>query len=254
MSYTKLFQSIVTSTIWMEDDRTRIVWVTMLALADRHGEVMGSIPGIARIAGVPVEAAEAAIRKFMSPDPYSRTPEAEGRRIEAIDGGWAIINHAKYRMMASKEDEKSKAAERVRRMRDRNKALHTVTVTVGNGSVTDDADIADADADADSDKNQTEGGCVGFDEFWSAYPKKVAKEQAKAKWSKLNADDQKAAIEDVKVRSGSEQWTKDGGQFIPHPSTYLNQRRWESVVDIKPKSSGLMCGMTEAQILAEAMR
>ena len=43
-SYTKLFSSIITSTIWMEDDKTRILWITLLAMADQHGEVYSSIP------------------------------------------------------------------------------------------------------------------------------------------------------------------------------------------------------------------
>lgn len=83
--YTKLFNSIVTSTIWTEDDKTRIVWITMLAIADKNGEVQGSIPGLARIAGVAVDDCRIAIGKFLSPDLDSRTKDDEGRRIEEID-------------------------------------------------------------------------------------------------------------------------------------------------------------------------
>lgn len=118
MAYTKLFNSIVTSTIWLEDDRTRIVWITMLAMADKNGEVPGSVPGIARIAGVPTEDCRTAINKFLAPDPDSRTKTDEGRRIEEIDGGWVIINHTKYRNLASDSDRKEKAAIRQRRKRD----------------------------------------------------------------------------------------------------------------------------------------
>ncbi len=118
-SYTKLFNSIVTSTIWSEDDRTRIVWITMLAIADKNGEVQASVPGLARVAGVPAEACRKAIEKFLSPDPDSRTLDEEGRRIEVIDGGWSLLNHAKYRRMASIDEQKEKTAERQRRFRDR---------------------------------------------------------------------------------------------------------------------------------------
>ena len=89
-NYTKLFNSIITSTIWNEDDKTRIVWITMLALADQNGEVQGSIPGLARLAGVSIEDAEIAINKFLSPDSYSRTPDNEGRRICIV----AVLNYA----------------------------------------------------------------------------------------------------------------------------------------------------------------
>jgi len=119
MAYTKLFHSIITSTIWTEDDATRIVWITLLAMADRNGEVQGSVPGLARIAGVPVESCRSAIEKFLSPDPDSRTIDDEGRRIQVIDGGWVLLNFEKYRQMASDEDRRVKAAERQQRARDK---------------------------------------------------------------------------------------------------------------------------------------
>ena len=119
MAYTKLFSSIITSTIWTEDDCTRIVWITLLACADKNGEVQASIPGLARIAGVKVADAERAIQKFLSPDKHSRTKDDEGRRLEVIDGGWALLNYQKYREMASREDSLTANAARQARYRAR---------------------------------------------------------------------------------------------------------------------------------------
>lgn len=95
--YAKVFSSILTSTIWGESHATRIVWLAMLASADAHGVVEGSVPGFAHAARVTREEMEKALAKLMAPDPDSRSKEFEGRRIEAIDGGWRILNHAKYR-------------------------------------------------------------------------------------------------------------------------------------------------------------
>ena len=95
--YTKLFNSILASTIWREDLETRVVFITMLAMADKHGIVEGSVPGLADFARVSVEAARASLDKLARPDPDSRSPECEGRRIIAIEGGWRLVNHAKYR-------------------------------------------------------------------------------------------------------------------------------------------------------------
>lgn len=134
MAYTKLFNSIITSTIWSEDDQTRIVWITMLAIADKNGEVQGSIPGLARIAGVPVESCRTAINKFLSPDIDSRTKDDEGRRIEPIEGGWHLLNHAKYRNMASDADRAEKAA--IRQAKHREKVKRNAIVTHSNASVT----------------------------------------------------------------------------------------------------------------------
>ncbi len=153
MSYTKLFSSIVTSTIWTEDDKTRIVWITMLAIADKNGEVQASIPGLARVAGVSLPDCEAAILKLISPDPYSRTPDDEGRRIEKIDGGWALLNHAKYRAMASKDEAVTANAERQRRHRERKKRNGSVTDSNGECEiVTEDRDIAEAKADTEAEE------------------------------------------------------------------------------------------------------
>ena len=164
-SYTKLFSSIITSTIWMEDDKTRILWITLLAMADQHGEVYSSIPGLARVAGMTVGEAVAALEKLLGPDEYSRTPDYEGRRIAPIEGGWELLNHAKYRLLASRDDSKTATANRVRRHRERNSVTQNVTlvtpdVTVcngktlhGNGVVTDVTYIAEADTEADTDRS-----------------------------------------------------------------------------------------------------
>ena len=58
-NFTKLYASIVTSTIWREDDKVRIVWITMMAIADQYGEVAGSVPGLAALANVSVDECKA---------------------------------------------------------------------------------------------------------------------------------------------------------------------------------------------------
>ena len=95
--FTKLDAGITDSTIWHQPDHTRLTWITMLAMADQHGYVGASIPGLASRARVPLEACVAALECFKAPDPYSRTKDHDGRRIAEADGGWVLLNHAKYR-------------------------------------------------------------------------------------------------------------------------------------------------------------
>jgi hypothetical protein len=76
----------------------------MLAMADDRSEVRSSIPGLARASGVSIEECEDALKCFLSPDPYSRSQEHEGRRIEEVDGGWKLLNGDKYRAMRSAEE------------------------------------------------------------------------------------------------------------------------------------------------------
>lgn len=105
MTFTKLFSDITASTIWCEPERTRLVWITMLAMADRHGRVFASLPGLAHHARVPEIDCQIALDCFLSPDRHSRSTNNDGRRIEAIDGGWHLINYQKYRDIRDEESQ-----------------------------------------------------------------------------------------------------------------------------------------------------
>src|SRR4030042_6333134 len=94
---TKLFGSIVTSSIWLEDSDILRKGIAMLALADAQDIVEGTIPGFASLCRVPRETMAKAIEIFSAPDPDSRTKDHDGRRIDIIPGGWKILNRAKYR-------------------------------------------------------------------------------------------------------------------------------------------------------------
>jgi hypothetical protein len=159
MAYTKLFQTLLTSTVWQEDDQTRIVWITMLALADKHGEVQSTIPGLAHLSRVSLDGCEQAIKTFLAPDPYSRTPDDQGRRIEEIEGGWALLNHAKYREMASREE--SKEAERKRKARYREQQRRnemSQDVRDMSQAVPETLHIAEADTDTDTKEGTPTAG------------------------------------------------------------------------------------------------
>lgn len=67
-----------------------------------------------------------------------------------------------------------------------------------------------------------------FDLFWSVYPKRVGKKDAIKAWGQIKPDEAmvQAIIEGVERWKASEQWTKDGGQFIPYPATFLRGERW----------------------------
>jgi hypothetical protein len=68
-----------------------------------------------------------------------------------------------------------------------------------------------------------------FQIFWSAYPKKVAMPTAQKAFRKLNPDAtlMEIILKAIKNQKISIQWTTDNGQYIPNPSTWLNNRRWE---------------------------
>jgi len=72
------------------------------------------------------------------------------------------------------------------------------------------------------------GADVRFDAFWRAYPNRVGKDAARTAFDKRKVDDDLLALmlSAIAAQSKSEKWTKDGGQFIPNPATWLNQGRW----------------------------
>lgn len=102
--FTKIFESLLDSTVWQESKETRLVWVTMLLMKNRLHIVEASVPGLAKRAGVTIEECEGALSRFRAPDPYSRTKDFEGRRIEDVPGGWKILNGEVYKRRLSPED------------------------------------------------------------------------------------------------------------------------------------------------------
>jgi hypothetical protein len=149
VTFTKLFSSITASTVWCRPSDTRVVWITMLAMADRHGRVWASIPGLAKEAAVSVESCRTAIDEFLAPDPDSRTKVNEGRRIEPIDGGWRLINHAKYRAIRDQEERRAYKAEKQREYR----SVDKVDKSGHRGPEVDSgAHNAEADAEAKEQK------------------------------------------------------------------------------------------------------
>lgn len=119
--YTKLFSSLLDSTVWQESKETRLVWVTMLVMKDRRQVVEASVPGLAKRAGVSIEEAEAALERLRSPDQYSRTQENEGRRIKDVEGGWIILNGEKYRDKMNADEVRAYKAMKQKEYRNRDK-------------------------------------------------------------------------------------------------------------------------------------
>ena len=73
-----------------------------------------------------------------------------------------------------------------------------------------------------------------FEIFWQAYPRKVSKQPAKRKFIILMRELDEAGasklleqmLSAIATQSRSSQW-QEGERYIPHPTTWLNQGRWE---------------------------
>ena len=93
----------------------------------------------------------------------------------------------------------------------------------------------DTDTDTDKNKNNTPPMVDDlFPKFWKMYPNKKGKAAAEKAWKKLKvtADLFGQIAEGLAAQVVCEAWVKDGGQFIPHPATWLNGKRWEDEVKV----------------------
>ena len=118
--YAKVYTSILDSSVWSESYATRLVWITMLAMANNGGRVEASVGGLARRAQVTREECEAALEVLLSPDPDDKSGVAEGRRIAGCDRGWTITNYEYYRTIRDVDRRREQNRIAQRRHRERN--------------------------------------------------------------------------------------------------------------------------------------
>lgn len=92
-------------------------------------------------------------------------------------------------------------------------------------------------------------GPTPFDRFWQAYPRKTGKGAAEKAWAKMKPPIE-AVLAAIEWQRTSTEWLREGGQFIPHPSTWINQKRW---LDEPPPDGPVLSGQ-EAQNLEASRR
>jgi hypothetical protein len=80
---------------------------------------------------------------------------------------------------------------------------------------------------------------VGFERFYAAYPRKVAKREAIKAWDKLAPDDGliERILDSLERQKASWAAEKQERKFIPYPASWLNGRRWEDELENKPIES-----------------
>lgn len=226
--YNKLFSKILDSSIWLEPDPVRLVWITLLAAMDQDGYAhFSAIQNLADRAKVGLKATQEAVDKLMAPDPESGIQDHDGRRLERVPGGFLILNAKYYREMVSREVQRENTRERVRRYRERKRI-----VTNSNASVTP----SEADTEAESDieeKNKT--AIALFDVFWDAYKEaggeKTGRGQAEKIWAKLNPDQAllSTILEALQSQKDERAAFAAAGQFYEnwkHPATWLRAKCW----------------------------
>ena len=103
--------------------------------------------------------------------------------------------------------------------------------TASNEDVDEDVDVNEDNIKTSSPPKPAQSD-VQFEFFWAEYPKKVGKKAAYAAWkkAKVTAKLMTEIMDALDEQKSSDQWKKDGGQYIPNPATWLNQGRWDDEV------------------------
>ncbi len=184
-----------------DGDSIALIFVMMLALAgdqNRDGFLPFSCGELAVLFDEPEETMIEAVDIL-----------SEKKLIECSEGIIRIVNWAKYQVdMKTLEERRAKDAERKRRER--------AAARIGN-----------------------EGLERRFGEFWAAYPKKVAKPKALESFRKANVTDEllEVMLRSIERFKRTDQWQEAGGKYIPNPTTWLNQHRWED--DVQPSVTAM---------------
>lgn len=228
----------------------QLVFVYMLAHADSGGQVEMVQSIISQQTGLPLDRVEAAIAALMAPDPESRTPDQEGRRLLPLgerSWGWEIVNYAKYRHMRDENARKEQTKRAVAKYRSNKK-----NGDVSHGKPRKAQGEVEVEGEEEKSTHLFNGSlnvrmgrnghtprkppdpvlvewAKTFDEwFWPDYWKKAGREAALKAWMAIPAKTQETvdAIGEGVARHRPFIVSRPKDKQ-PHASTYLNQRRWE---------------------------
>jgi hypothetical protein len=256
--YAKLYRQMYEGTLVAPGNwEVLVTFQQLLILADCEGVVDMTPDAISRVTTIPPMIITKGIAALEQSDPNSRTPDEDGRRIVRLSDtrpwGWRIVNHAKYRGIRTQDDRREYFRQYRRKQRAELKGegqtpVHTCS-HVDNGEQVEqfnESPIQKKYTDTEAQTNTrpspvkspflAKEDAARFARWWSSYPRKVAKQAAIKAWVKLRVDDDllETVLEAIDAQRTTESWTKENGNYIPYPATWLNGRRWEDDIASLP--------------------
>ena len=203
-----------------------LIWVMLLTMAGRCNSggmifLTENIPYTPKMLADELDFEESTVQLALE------ALERLGMIRRDADGILTVTGWEEHQNIDGMDRIREQTRKRVAEHRSRKKQLElpdrygNVTVTVCNAT--------DKEEDIDKDINNTCSFCdaqkADFESFWKVYPKKVAKKEAFKAFKKIKTP-VSVLIEAVEKQKKSEQWMRDHGQYIPYPTTWLNQERW----------------------------
>lgn len=209
-----------------------LIWVMLLTMAGRCNSggmifLTENIPYTPKMLADELDFEESTVQLALE------ALERLGMIFRDADGILAVTGWEEHQNIEGMDRIREQTRKRVAEHRSRKKQSElpdrygNVTVTVCNA--TDKEEDIDREEDKDIDINNTCPFCdvqeADFEAFWKVYPKKVAKKEAFKAFKKIKTP-VSVLIDAVEKQKKSDQWTRDHGQYIPYPTTWLNQERW----------------------------
>lgn len=221
----KTVKRMIHSSIWESDQfvslnaRQRLTYIGLISIADDEGRLRGN-PALLKSKIYPMD--DGITSGTIESD--LQAVEGAGLIIRYSVNGAVFIQHPNWEEYQNIRNDLFKPS-KWPAADERNETV-TKPLRTGNGNVTL------------TKHNLTKHNLKKtFDRFWSAYPRKVAKQKCFEIWKRRKLGKKiDEILEGLERYKRSEQWTKDGGQFIPNPSTFLNQNRWED--EVQPSHRG----------------
>lgn len=234
--YGKIFERVFTGSMYGSGPVVFSVWAYVIAHAQPPGVVELNPKLLAGCIGTSVEEVRDAIAFLCRPDPESQNEAENGRRLVPLEGmGFRVVSFEKYRELKTAEDRREYHRSYWHRRKD-SKNLNTTQQDSTNSTAAEALSLSEAPVPIPRKRGQA--GSALFDRFWSAYPRKISKGKAERAFNSLKPGDSLVTCMLVAIERAreSDQWRKDGGRFIPYPSTWLHARGWEDELEA-PKSA-----------------
>ena len=213
---------------WYKDSNTKDLFIHLLLTANfmdtrfqgkkiKRGQVVTSLSSLAEETGMSIQNVKTALKHLISTNEVTNKSTDKYRVI-------TVVKYDEYQSLTMSLTTYQQSA---------NKAL-TKSQQHHNNNNNDNKGTTYIHSPAKA------GAGPAFDLFWSAYPKKVAKQDAMKAWLKLKPDGELVGkiMDGIARWKSSEDWTRENGRYIPHAATWLNGKRWEDEITKGGDSGG----------------
>lgn len=216
---------------WKADDALRMcspgaraLWLEMLCVmhgAEPRGHLL--------VNGKPVSNAQMAMLSALPlADVNAWMTELEDAAVFSRDPSGALFSRKMVRDSKKSQEQADKAAKRWGGNADGNASGNASGIAESHAETMPQIPIPYPHPELkERDKESLSTRDADFQRFWAAYPKKTAKPKAaKAFAQAMKRTDIRAMLAGLDRAKASDQWRRDGGKYIPHPASWLNQDRW----------------------------